>query len=66
MKRHSLIWFIKRIGQKLYRDRVSCGCASCLDGFKNGVLVHDRNHAEYLHTCQCEMGIEYRDRKENK
>ena len=57
--RHPINWFIKHIGQKIYRNRVNCGCEICVDGFKNGVLVHDVRHAQYLKTCQDEMGIKY-------
>ena len=62
--RHPINWFIKRIGQKLYRGEVSCPCTSCIDGFKNGVLVHDVSHAHYLKLTQDEMGIVYRDKNE--
>lgn len=58
----TLQWFINRIGKKIYRDDDNCGCATCNEVVKNGLIVIDRDHAEYLHMVHTE-GIEYRDTK---
>lgn len=58
----TLQWFINRIGKRIYRDDDNCGCATCNDVVKNGLIVIDKNHAEYLHMVNSE-GIEYRDTK---
>ena len=60
---HKKIWFINRINKKIYRDRTSCRCAVCEDVVKNGIVIRDKEQAEYLYLVQCEMGIEYRDKK---
>ena len=60
---HPLTWFIGRIGKKIYRDTVDCKCSGCTDGTENGILVHDKDHAEYLYNVQLDMDIRYRARK---
>jgi len=56
-----LSWFQERIGRRIYRDAVSCGCTICKSGTIHGVFVFDENHAQYLFDCQNEIGIRYRD-----
>lgn len=60
---HPLPWFTGRIGKKIYRDTVDCKCSGCTDGTENGILVHDKDHAEYLYNVQLDMDIRYRARK---
>lgn len=60
---HPLTWFTGRIGKKIYRDTVDCKCSGCTDGTENGILVHDKDHAEYLYNVQLDMDIRYRARK---
>jgi hypothetical protein len=62
LHRHSLSWFHKRIGKKIYRARTSCQCNTCYRAFVDGVFVHDSIHGDYLKLCQDEMGIRYSER----
>lgn len=55
-------WFIDRIGKRVYRPPVTCKCQSCVDGHINGILISDETHADYLHACECELGIRYNDK----
>ena len=64
----SKTWFIKNIGQRIYRDKTSCNCRNCEDVYKNGLVIRDKNHAEYLYTIQCDFKAEgvklnYRDER---
>lgn len=58
---NSLEWFKDRIGKTIYRDRTSCPCEICEHVYKNGVMVIDDAHAQYLYDCQNELQINYRD-----
>ena len=60
--RHSLKWFKNRIGKRIYRDDNHC-CDTCDEVFRNGIVVHDEQHAEYLYMVNCEMDLNYRDNK---
>lgn len=55
-------WFYKRIGKRIYRRKNTCPCKSCLDTMENGVLIIDKEHAEYLHMVDCEL-YRYYDKK---
>ena len=46
--RRTLKWFTNRIGKKVYRDKISCQCESCVKGGEDGVFVYDEDHAKYL------------------
>ena len=56
-----LIWFQERIGKRIYKDAVSCGCTICKSGTIHGVFVFDEYHALYLFDVQNELGILFRD-----
>jgi|TARA_R100001530_G_scaffold107198_1_gene74929 hypothetical protein len=65
-KLHSLSWFKKRIGLRIFRDAHSC-CNSCDDVAKNGLIIHDLAHADSLYWYQNDYGNEgiilnYRDK----
>ena len=34
----------------------------CYEGWKDGILVHDKRQAIYICDCQNEMGLDYADR----
>jgi len=60
-------WFYNRINKTVYRDNHKC-CPQCDDIFENGLIIHDKNHADYLYNIQCEFAFEkvylnYRDKK---
>lgn len=66
-------WFIERIGKRIYRDtqclknEEDC-CTTCKDVSKNGLVVADVLHAEYLSSIDADFAVEgiysnYRDIK---
>ena len=65
-KNHSLVWFVRRIWKKIYRDKGTCDCETCKDVEENGMIVHDVTHANYLHQCGWTLNILYRDKKWKK
>ena len=60
--KHQLRWFINRINKRIYRGPTSCQCATCTETGKEGVIIHDKYHAEYLHLVQYELDIDYSDK----
>lgn len=67
-KPRSLKWFLDRVGKRIYRDDTSCTCGTCKKNNKDGLIVNDEQHAEYLHTIQNDFAFEnkflnYRDEK---
>lgn len=59
---HDLQWFIDRIGARVYREKLNCTCNTCQ---KSSVYIRDKEHAEYLYTISVDMGILYRDSKQD-
>lgn len=47
----TLKWFYSKIGKRIYRNAVEC-CSTCRDISLNGIVVHDKNHAQYLFDIQ--------------
>ena len=60
--KHTKKWFINRISKRIYRNPVKC-CATCEEVNKNGIVVRDEQHADYLEMVQYELGLDYRDRQ---
>jgi hypothetical protein len=63
-----LSFFIKNIGKRIYRDANGCPCETCKEITENGLIVYDKDHADYLYIVQVdyhEEGIElnYRTKK---
>lgn len=59
-------WFLERIGKRIYRDKSSCPCQVCLEVFKNGLVIADEQHADYLFLIDGDLDSEafnYRDEK---
>lgn len=56
-------WFKTRVGKRVYRDKVSCRCATCNEIEKKGIVILNKTHAVYLTDISFELGIEYRDKK---
>ena len=59
-------WFVKRIGKRIYRDKGSCECQTCERIEKEGLIVRDKSHADYLTAIDSDFGAEgqfcnYRD-----
>lgn len=67
MGTHNLQWFIDRIGKRIYRDANGCPCNRCDRVFKEGIVIHDMMHADYMYEMQGGEGLEnclnYRDEK---
>lgn len=56
---HSKIWFKNRIGKRIYREPTKCKCKDCDDVVKNGIVIIDENHAEYLYEIHNDLRFEY-------
>lgn len=60
---HTKKWFISRIKKRVFRNKTSCNCHTCTRNWKEGLIIGNMQHAIYLYDCQCEMNINYRDKK---
>jgi len=63
----SLAWFNSRINKRVFRDHHDC-CATCDKNYNEGLIIHDKQHAQYLFDIQNDFGVEgyelnYRDEK---
>lgn len=54
-------WFTDRIGKRVYRKLGSCKCKSCLIVAHEGLVIIDKQHANYLYLVSGETGIRYQD-----
>jgi hypothetical protein len=63
MKHHTPDWFIDRIGQRIYRLTNTKCCTRCDNVYANGLIIYDKDHAEWLYCWQSEDGAIYADRK---
>jgi len=61
--KHTLNWFIKRINKRIFRLTKRNCCSCCKEIEENGLIIVDKNHADYLYCCQNEMDLEYSDKK---
>ena len=59
--KHPIEWFIERIGKRVFRLENVCSCEVCKDVHKNGLIILDKHHADYLLYCQNELKIHYLD-----
>jgi len=46
-------WFLDRIGKKIYRNNTYC-CEHCYKVYKEGLLLADEMHANYVYDCYSE------------
>jgi hypothetical protein len=60
---HDRQWFIDRIGKRIYREKNICDCEVCTKVYKEGLIITDEQHANYLYDCQ-ELDLIYYDKKE--
>lgn len=63
-----LDWFKTRVGRKIYRDPSGCSCGDCAHIVECGLIIHNKDHAQYLYEMQgnyAREGIKlnYRDKK---
>lgn len=56
-------WFLERVGKRVFRSKTSCPCSVCVDVYKNGLIIMDTMHANYLCDVECDI-IRYFDTKE--
>ena len=61
MKTYRKQWFIDRIGKRVYRGQTSCQCESCKRIGKEGLIISDLMHAEYLYDVEGISQIESED-----
>ena len=54
-------WFQDRIGKRVFRNKNTCKCKTCEDVSEKGIIISDTYHASYLHDCESEMNLDYRD-----
>jgi len=59
---HKLQWFLDRIGKRIYRRGGACRCEHCQKVLKEGLIVRDRQHANYLFDCQNKIPVRYSDK----
>ena len=62
-------WFRNRVGFRVFRNDNGCSCPICQDAFKNGLIIADFNHADYLYDCEADYAgeqipLRYFDTKE--
>lgn len=55
-------WFLDRIGKRIFRGPVSCTCETCTKVHHEGLIIHDKDQADYLFDVQNEIGIKYFDK----
>ena len=55
--KHSKKWF--KPGRRIYRAATTCTCAECANVVKNGLVIYDKQHAEYLYMCQFDYPVDY-------
>ena len=65
--KHSLKWFKRRIGKRIYSYvAYQCECIHCKKVRSDGCIVWDNDTAEYFYAQQYEMDREYSDKERNK
>jgi hypothetical protein len=62
-------WFLERIGKRIYRDSDGCHCRTCNDIVRKGLVIADKNHAQYLAEVDAEFAesgthLNYKDKKD--
>ena len=64
---HTQKWFINRINKRVFRDKTSCPCHTCEEIFKEGLIIGNATHADYIYNCQWDdilkKDLNYRDKK---
>lgn len=65
MNKKTLEWFQERIGKRIFRKHNLCGCDVCLKVWKEGLIVQDEIHADYLFMHESETDLNYFDKQDN-
>lgn len=50
--------FINAIGKTVYRDSNGCSCPDCKVILEEGLIIKDKDHAEYLFEIQNEFFVD--------
>lgn len=67
MEIHNMKWFRDRIGHPVRRlTKSTCRCDGCVAAEEVGFIITSKDHADYLHDIQGELGYRYSDVKELK
>lgn len=45
-------WFINHIGNTIWRNANNCDCEECNNAHANGIVVTDRDNADYLFNLE--------------
>lgn len=51
-------WFVNRIGKRIYRNKNACECKACQAINKNGLIVANKLHAQYLYDIEQDFNAE--------
>jgi hypothetical protein len=65
-KVRKLKWFKDRVGKRVFRNESSCKCSFCTFNQKNGLIINDETHAQYLFDIQNELQLKYYDAPKTK
>jgi len=57
--KHDKDWFTERVGQRVFRTKGDCYCDACEKVYLEGLIIQDKQHAQYLYDCQNELGLYY-------
>jgi len=52
------LWFLSKIGRRLYRNSNGCTCPVCANVLSNGLIVADEMHATYLYDIESEYNYD--------
>lgn len=52
------VWFLERIGKRVYRNNVSCTCSSCMHSYQEGLIIVDEQYAGYLYNLECDYAAD--------
>jgi hypothetical protein len=59
--RKELQWYKDRIGKKVFRVKNICQCDYCLKYSREGMIIHNELHANYLYEVQNDTNHNYQD-----
>lgn len=50
--------FVSRVGQRVYRTSNGCNCEMCERVVKEGIVIKDKMHADYMYSSMCDCNAE--------
>ena len=63
IKQHQQRWFTNRVGKRIYRLTPANCCKECDEIERDGLVVHNKDHAYWLYVHQNELRYKYADKK---